>query len=188
MTKDAVWSCLRQYGGFQGRTNRAEFWHWVGAVSSSWLVLTALWWVWDVMATLLTQRAELGWTALLADRAITVGIVVGLFTLLPTTAAMSRRLRDTGRTGWTVLAWYALPAGAWGLVGLVAFQALAQGLAGRGPSVAPLFIVLGIASAVTLGVVAWAAVLLSRPGDPFLNQHGKPKGTSYRVLSNSGNG
>jgi uncharacterized membrane protein YhaH (DUF805 family) len=78
---EAVQSCMSKYAEFNGRASRAEYWLFVLFIA----VVTVL-------------------------LAFVSGALCGLFqlaTLLPWVAASSRRLHDTGRSGW------------WQLIGLL---------------------------------------------------------------------
>jgi uncharacterized membrane protein YhaH (DUF805 family) len=93
---DAVRTCLwKKYADFTGRAGRAEFW---------WFALFFL----LVVAALTALHEALGTVATLA-------------LLLPLLAAGTRRLRDTGRSGWWQLFLLA-PVG--GLVVLITLWAL----------------------------------------------------------------
>jgi uncharacterized membrane protein YhaH (DUF805 family) len=87
----AVPSVLRTYATFSGRARRSEYW-------------------WFYLFTLLVGIATSLIDALL-DAAFNneigiAGVITSLALLLPTLAVTSRRLHDTGRTGW----WMLLPA------------------------------------------------------------------------------
>jgi uncharacterized membrane protein YhaH (DUF805 family) len=72
--QDSVKVCLSKYTDFSGRATRSEYW-------------------WFVLFIVLVSAG----TSLLSH------ILSGLFslaTLLPSLAAATRRLRDTGRSGW----------------------------------------------------------------------------------------
>ncbi|MSU91309.1 DUF805 domain-containing protein [Rhodobacteraceae bacterium 2CG4] len=85
----AVMSCLEKFLIFGGRATRAEFW---------WFYL------FTVIAGVLAVPLEI----FLETKMITTG--VGVAFLLPTLAAGSRRLHDTGRPGWLLaIPFLALP-------------------------------------------------------------------------------
>ena len=85
----AVMSCLEKFLIFGGRATRAEFW---------WFFL------FTVIAGVLAVPLEI----FLETKMITTG--VGVAFLLPTLAAGSRRLHDTGRPGWLLaIPFLALP-------------------------------------------------------------------------------
>jgi len=86
---DAVSSVLRQYATFGGRARRAEYW---------WFILfTAL-----VSVVASTIDAVLG--TMTQTGLGLIGTVVSLALLLPSLAVTVRRLHDTDRSGWWVLA------------------------------------------------------------------------------------
>lgn len=80
----AVRACLQKYIVFEGRAGRPEYWYWV--------LFTFL----------------LGIAASIVDGIFPgpgfVQPLVGLATLLPGLAAGARRLHDTGKSGWYLLA------------------------------------------------------------------------------------
>jgi uncharacterized membrane protein YhaH (DUF805 family) len=83
---DAVKTCLLKYADFKGRAGRPEFW-------------------WFALFTLLVTAVPGFFSDLLSA-------VFLLATLLPSFAAGTRRLRDTGRSGWWQLLWL-LPVIGW---------------------------------------------------------------------------
>ena len=88
----AVSTCLSQYASFSGRARRSEVW---------WFYLFAV---------------LVGLGAVLLDAALGLGFLYPLSLLallLPTLAAGTRRLHDTGRSGW------------WWLISLVPFGGIA---------------------------------------------------------------
>ncbi len=91
--KDAVVSGFRNYINFNGRAGRSEFW---------WFFLFAL-----VSTMVLIWVPFLGWLYALAM-------------LLPTLAAMVRRLHDRDQSGWWAIAWF-LPFVNWALLIYLAF-------------------------------------------------------------------
>lgn len=78
----AVRTCFARYATFTGRAGRSEYW---------WFVLFV------VLAGCLTARVD----AVLGGRAVTT--VLFLATVVPSFAVSTRRLHDTGRSGWWVL-------------------------------------------------------------------------------------
>lgn len=72
----SIHTCLSKYADFKGRAGRPEYW---------WFFLFCL---------------LLGWGAGLIDRSGTLAGVINLAFLLPSLAAATRRLHDTGRSGW----------------------------------------------------------------------------------------
>lgn len=176
---EAIRRCLRRYAGFRGQASRAEFWRWIAAVAAVWLVLLAAWAVKAIALDLayVLDKGSLGplWVVDLVGEAITVSVLVGVLAFLPTAAA-ARRLHDTGRSGWMMLVWFAAPIPGWFAAGNVVWGLWVASWGGADPSPVPLLIVLALALVVTIAMVVWAVASLSRPGDPFPNQHGQPQG------------
>ena len=78
--------CLRNYGKFDGRAGRAEYWHFFFSNLVIFLLLGLL------DASLGTFNTELG-----------VGLLSGIYMVavfVPSLATSARRLHDTGRSGW----------------------------------------------------------------------------------------
>jgi uncharacterized membrane protein YhaH (DUF805 family) len=76
----AIKTCLNNYATFTGRAGRAEFW---------WFVLFNF---------LVTMAASVIWHRL--------GNLAGLALLVPLLAVGTRRLHDTGKSGWFQLLWF----------------------------------------------------------------------------------
>ncbi len=86
---DAVSSVLRQYAVFRGRARRAEYW---------WFVL------FTVLVSLVAGIID-GMLGTMAQSGVGfVGTIASLALLLPSLAVTVRRLHDTDRSGWWVLA------------------------------------------------------------------------------------
>ena len=101
----AVKAGFRQYARFSGRATRAEFWWWALFIAVVQIALV-------IIAIIIGGDVGIGLGALF--------ILFGLATLLPTLAAISRRLHDTGMSGSFQLAVYAtLPLA--GLIGGVVY-------------------------------------------------------------------
>lgn len=79
--QESVQVCLKKYADFTGRASRPEYW---------WFVLFAF-----------------GGSFVLSCVSLWLNVIFVLGTLLPQVAAATRRLHDTGRSGW------------WQLIGLV---------------------------------------------------------------------
>lgn len=99
---------LKRYADFGGRSRRMEFWMWVLGVIVVTIVLTLL----DsllglggrsaVNSTLPPGATGFGYSAYTSG-----GILTGIFSLailIPNIAVAVRRLHDTNRTGWWILA------------------------------------------------------------------------------------
>lgn len=72
----SIKTCLSKYADFKGRAGRPEYW---------WFVLFG---------------SLLVWGAQLIDRSGKLSSLINLAVLLPSVAAATRRLHDTGRSGW----------------------------------------------------------------------------------------
>ena len=96
--QESIRVCLRKYADFSGTASRAEYW---------WFVL------------FLALAGAVAYVV--AD---SLGAVFFLATLLPLLAAGTRRLRDTGRSGWLQLL---------GLVPVAGLLVLALFMAQEGP-------------------------------------------------------
>ena len=81
---EAVRSVLAQYATFSGRARRSEYWFWTLAA-----------FVVQVAGSLVDQLLDLSF----------VEWVVIALTFVPSIAVGSRRLHDTGRSGWLQLLW-----------------------------------------------------------------------------------
>ena len=179
----AIRTCLRRYADFKGRATRAEFWWWwlgCGLVAGMMNLLQAAliasvafeWWPGDW---------GFGLWALLAFAVAQVGRIVTLALILPSLAVTSRRLHDTGRSGWWQLLWWS-PASITLVLGAALF--LFYGpfrLMGLEDSfsrdaapwvlhaLVPAFIALAVVGAATfILAVTW----LSRQGQPVPNRFG----------------
>ena len=116
---EALKTCFKKYATFSGRARRSEFW-WFSVLN--WLLSSAsyavVWWkmakideiqgqVAEVMfdeekMAALTAQADSFDTTFYLLMAI-IG-VIGLLLLLPSLAVAVRRLHDTGKSGWLLLA------------------------------------------------------------------------------------
>lgn len=79
--QESIRVCFTKYADFSGRATRSEFW-------------------WFFLFIILGSMAA-------SAISLTVSVLFSLGTLLPSIAAATRRLHDTGRSGW------------WQLIGLV---------------------------------------------------------------------
>lgn len=93
---DAVKICLNKYADFNGRARRSEFWWWV-------LFTVLLGIAAGIIDAILGTRSSSG-TGLVQG-------LVNLAVLLPSLAVGSRRLHDTGRSGWWQLLLFAIVVG-----------------------------------------------------------------------------
>ena len=85
----AVRTCLKKYFVFSGRATRSEFW-WF------YLFTVLLGFVGGIIDGILDAS---GAVSLVGDLGIFGGLA-SLFTIIPSLTASTRRLHDTGRTGW----------------------------------------------------------------------------------------
>ncbi|BCJ47892.1 DUF805 domain-containing protein [Actinoplanes ianthinogenes] len=85
----AVRSSLTQYVGFRGRARRSEFW---------WFTLFSF--LISLVASVLDLR--LGTESMWDNGPVSIIVSIGLF--LPSLAVTVRRLHDTDRSGWWLLA------------------------------------------------------------------------------------
>lgn len=92
--QDSIRVCFTKYAEFSGRADRSEYW---------WFVLFCV-----LVSTALSMISTL------------LSALFGLATLLPSLAAATRRLHDTGRSGWWQLI-SLIPL--IGLIGLIVFLA-----------------------------------------------------------------
>lgn len=112
----AIRTCLHKYADFHGRAQAAEFWWFAlgfAVVAVAGQILDAV---------LGTQRGGYG----------LFGAVAVLGLLLPLLAAGSRRLQDTGRSGWWLLL-ALVPCGGLVLIGLWADQSKGDNAWGPAP-------------------------------------------------------
>jgi uncharacterized membrane protein YhaH (DUF805 family) len=91
---EAVQTCLRKYADFSGRARRSEYWWWVLFVFLVDLIVNAVGGFQPILIVL--GRGPSGestsWSVLAA--------IVSVALLLPGLAVFTRRLHDTGRSGW----------------------------------------------------------------------------------------
>lgn len=91
---------------FDGRAARPEFWWWILAV-----------WVINIIIALITGAATGNMGSLLS----VIGTIISIVLALATLAVGSRRLHDTGKSGWLQLL-YLIPCVGW----IVVFVLCAQ--------------------------------------------------------------
>lgn len=106
---EAVRACFKSYAKFGGRSGRAEYW---------WFALFAMAGVWLIAGVF----AGLSWGGALAAGEAERGVLWalagwGALVGVPHASVGSRRLRDTGVSGWMMLA-HATPSGHWLAVAL----------------------------------------------------------------------
>ena len=82
---DAIKTCFAKYADFSGRARRSEFWWWILFMSLCSMVMSSL-------------CVTFGMKALLIGSTL-----LSVALLCPLLAVQTRRLHDTGRSGWIVL-------------------------------------------------------------------------------------
>jgi len=95
---------LKRYADFSGRSRRMEFWMWQ---LFKFLVVLALWVVMFVLIGSAAMSGDAGALMAMGGVAMVVWLVAMLFFLaiiIPDIAVAVRRLHDTDRTGWWILA------------------------------------------------------------------------------------
>lgn len=172
---------LRKYATFAGRASRAEFWWFALAMLLAYLVLWAIL-IGTIGGALATQgEPGAGLTALLGG----TGLVLLLFwfaLLIPTLAVQTRRLHDTGRSGWWLFGFYGM------YVGIIVMTFGSMGVAAATGSSDASLGVLGISMILNLVWFIYAIVLLVfyvLPGNRGANKFGPdPYGEDYdRIFS-----
>lgn len=88
---DAIKACMGNYAIFRGRATRSEYW---------WFYLFTVLMVWGA--------SIVEGVTLPADDSGSLSMLTGLVFLIPSLAAGSRRLHDTGRSGWWQLLYLTL--------------------------------------------------------------------------------
>lgn len=83
---NAVTRCFKKFFDFKGRARRSEFW-------------------WYVLFTVIVSWA-FSFLGAFSMVFTFIGLLVSLVLLIPQISAMTRRLHDTGRSGWWVLGVY----------------------------------------------------------------------------------
>ena len=126
---EAVKTCFKKYANFNGRARRSEFWWFYLALGIVNSVLSGLLSHFAAAKAAVVSEAFSSMSNLdaLADKESTyaninlvIMIIMGIWclvTLLPTLAAMARRLHDTGKSGH--LLWLFLLCGIGGLIPLI---------------------------------------------------------------------
>ena len=104
--KEALDSCFGKYATFSGRSRRSEYWwYWLfGAILA--MILTAI----IVITSLFNGKnfpedyTYVG--AVIIGLCVVVLLLIGLFLMIPSLAVTTRRLHDTGRSGWWLVSYY----------------------------------------------------------------------------------
>jgi uncharacterized membrane protein YhaH (DUF805 family) len=99
---EAVKTCFRKYFDFKGRARRSEYWWFI-------LFTVIVGVVWTFFASFLSVGFMIGSSSEISLTTFTVVfmaiiIIPLLFLVIPQYAVMTRRLHDTGRSGWWVVA------------------------------------------------------------------------------------
>ena len=147
---EAIKTCFHKYVDFSGRASRSEYW-------------------WFFLFTVIAR--------LVAVFIPGVGFIAGLVLLLPSLAAMVRRLHDINRTGW----WTLLLAGM-GVVGMIPGVYIAVFIGfwagAKLPEMLPVMIIMASIGALaggSLGATVGFLILLPfliQPSDPGDNRYG----------------
>lgn len=122
---EAVKTCFKKYANFNGRARRSEFWWFYLALCIvNWVLGGLLWHFGSAKAALganvFSDSATIEQNNLYGTINLVIMIIMGIWalaTLLPTLAAMARRLHDTGKSGH--LLWLFLLCGIGGLIPLI---------------------------------------------------------------------
>lgn len=109
---EAVSTCWKKYGDFDGRAQRPEFWWWILFVT---LLQIAASIILTVLLVVFQNAGFLQWLGVL------IFMIVVLAVILPSIAVSVRRLHDRDLSGWwyllgfvpvasiVLLVWYVLP-------------------------------------------------------------------------------
>ena len=99
----AVKDVFNKYATFTGKADRSQFWWFLLFLSFGTVVSTSI----DnlLVGYFFPSESNIGWVA----------ILWGVFTCVPSLAVGSRRLHDTGRSGW----WQLLPITIIGIIPLI---------------------------------------------------------------------
>ena len=108
---DAVRTCWRKYGDFDGRAQRSEFWWWILFVT---LLQIAASIVLTVLLIVFQNAGFLQWLGVL------IFMIVVLAVILPSIAVSVRRLHDRDLSGW----WYLLGFVPFGSIVLLVWDVL----------------------------------------------------------------
>ena len=134
---EAIKVCFNKYVDFSGRARRSEYW-------------------WFYLFCILVNLV-LGWIPI-------VGFIISLGLLLPSLAALIRRLHDINRSGWWCLGFYGVMILGMAVGGTI----LASGAEALG---------VGIMVLSVIAVIVWSIVWLASDGTPGPNRFGEdPKG------------
>ncbi len=158
----AVRECFRKYGDFSGRAPRPEYWWWlVGYVIAGSILATI-----DTFIVSLVDQE---------DAFSPLYLVFVLAVLLPSLAVTSRRLHDTGKSGWWLLVWIGITSIGWipFALGVAAFAlGLLDDWSGTNVEFIPLILGGFLTLVVQVSVFIWMILWLARQGDAGPNSYG----------------
>lgn len=92
---EAVRTCLKKYFDFKGRARRSEFWWFV-------LFFVLVYFLGSIVMTFIAGMLSEALGMDVAKLAIVLVTLVALALFFPSIAVLTRRLHDTGRSGWWV--------------------------------------------------------------------------------------
>jgi uncharacterized membrane protein YhaH (DUF805 family) len=161
---------LKRYADFSGRSRRMEFWMWKLGLFIVYVVMMVLFSVVFGSAVMAGDPSQAG--GAIAGLMVMWGLltIFGLAILIPDLAVTVRRLHDTNRTGWWILA----PVIPYAVAFFTIFSAAASGSEG-GMMAGGLIGVLSILAAVGLAITVLVFMFLEGTKGP--NKYGAdPKG------------
>lgn len=101
---EAIKTVFSKYFTFSGRALRSEFWWWVLFLTVVNLLITAIFIGSMDMSALMEDPDNFGPEQMAASSPLLIMFALfSLATIIPTLAVGSRRLHDTGKTGWLQL-------------------------------------------------------------------------------------
>ena len=106
--KEAVKICWSKYADFTGRARRSEYW-WFYLFTFLVMLLPILVIIFSALIGAVSGGDDIptGWLIPIIIAAIVLFVMMLVF-LVPTLAVQTRRLHDTGRSGWWIVANYAI--------------------------------------------------------------------------------
>ena len=170
---------LKRYADFSGRSRRMEFWMWQVAKflfsMVMWVVIVVLFGA--AFATMGPTKDPASIAAVGGGVVIVllIACIIGLAIFIPDLAVSVRRLHDTNRTGWWILA----PVGSYFLTFIIAGGAMAVvgGSSDPGAGMAAAGILALVCMLVTFGLCIMLIIFYFMEGTPGPNRYGPdPKG------------
>ena len=171
---------LKRYADFSGRSRRMEFWMWQVAKflfsMVMWVVIVVLFGA--AFATMGPTKDPASIAAVGGGVIIVmlIACIIGLAIFIPDLAVSVRRLHDTNRTGWWILA----PVGSYFLTFIIAGGAMAAvggGSGDPGAGIAVASILALICMLATFGLFIMLIIFYFMEGTPGPNRYGPdPKG------------